>query len=151
MTSSKFAQSNHSFRVPSVCKDKLRALAPAPPPPPGPPLPGDLLKNEYAFHGTAFGYRYDYEGTIQMPQTTGSEWTSPWPVPDGGVYSRFVFYFTTWKYFSSFWINPLVGETLNFISDLTLWVENGEFDTGVFPYTRSVWSGTATGRITNVV
>ena len=151
MTSSKFARSKHSFRVPSICKDKMRFAAEAPPPPPGPPLPGLLLKNEYVFHGTAYGYNYDYEATIQMPKTLPEKWNSEWPVPDDDVYSEFFFYPHNWKYFSVFWINPLVGPTINFISPVYQWVENGEFDTGVIPYTRSVWSGTATGRITNVV
>ncbi len=151
MTSSKFARSNHSFRVPSVCKDKLRALAPAPPAPPGPPLPGDLLKNEYVFHGTAYGFNYDFEGTIQMPKMTLDTWHSEYPPPDGGVYSEFKFFPYTYNYFGYMWINPLLGPTINFLTPSYHWDPNGEFDTGIMPYTRSVWSGTATGRIRNVV
>ncbi len=151
MTSSKFARSNHVFRVPSVCKDKLRFAAEAPPPPPGDPLPGALLKNDYVFHGVYFGYSWDYEGTIEMPIDLAYTWHSPWPTPDGGFYSKFTFYWFNYNYFSEFWINPLVGPTINFTTAAYTWIPNGEFDTGIFPYVRAGFIGEATGRIRNVV
>lgn len=151
MVSSKFSRSAHAFRVPSICKDKLKPKPPEPPEPPGPPLPGDLLKNDYVFHGTYFGYSWDYEGTLALPIDLAYTWHSPWPPPDGGVYCKFTFYWFNYKYFSEFWLDHLVGPTINFVTAAYQWVPNGEFDTGIFPYTRAGYIGEATGRIRNLV
>lgn len=151
MISSKFSQSAHAFRTPAVCKDKLKKVPVAPPDPPGPPLPGDLVQNDYVFHGMYFGFAYDYEGNIQMPKTGPIKWNSDWPPPDDDVYSEMLFSLVTLMWFSTFWINPLAGPTINFNSPIDNYVEEGEFDTGVFNYIRAGYVGVATGRITNVL
>lgn len=150
MTSSKFSRSNHSFSVPSVCKDKLTYAALAPPPPPGPPLPEGLVETEYAFHGVLAGYNYDYEGILQMPRTLSYKWNSIWPVPDDDVYCEMLFFYSTYNWFTTFWLNHPVGPTINFNSALQNYTPNGEFDTGPIAYTRPGWVGTGTGHITSV-
>lgn len=151
MVSSKFSRTAHAFRVPAVCKDKLKKVPVAPPTPPGPPLPGELLQNDYVFHGVYFGFNYDYEGNIHMPRTLPNKWNSSWPVPEDDVYSEFLFNWMFHNWFATFWINPLLGPTINFNSAPFHYDEDGEFDTGVFNYARAGYIGIATGRITNVV